>query len=72
MVKYPLWIQKKDYIIRYNMTAAAILIVDNVYPRQTTANNCNTAFSLHVAKSASDDYNFQLMLFVLRQCSYAT
>jgi len=25
---------------------------------QTTANNCKTAFSLHVVESASDDYNF--------------
>jgi len=27
-------------------------------PGQTTANNCKTAFSLHVVESASDDYNF--------------
>ena len=26
--------------------------------RQTTANNCKTAFSLHVVESASDDYSF--------------
>ena len=25
---------------------------------QTTANNCKTAFSLHVVESASDDYSF--------------
>jgi len=25
---------------------------------QTTANNCKTAFSLHVVESTSDDYNF--------------
>jgi len=25
---------------------------------QTTANNCKTAFSLHVVESASDEYNF--------------
>jgi len=25
---------------------------------ETTANNCKTAFSLHVVESASDDYNF--------------
>ena len=27
-------------------------------PRQTTANDCKTAFSLHVVESASDDCNF--------------
>jgi len=26
--------------------------------RQTTGNNCKTAFSLHVVDSVSDDYNF--------------
>jgi len=30
----------------------------SISPRQTTANNCKTAFSLHVVESASDDYNF--------------
>ena len=30
----------------------------SVSPGQTTANNCKTAFSLHVVESASDDYNF--------------
>jgi len=29
----------------------------SVYPRQTTANNYETTFSLHVVDSASDDYN---------------
>ena len=41
------------------MTAAAILIFDKIMsisPRQTTANNCKTAFSLHVVESASNDY----------------
>jgi len=39
--------------------AAIILIFDKcLSPRQTTANNCKTAFSLHVVESASDDYNF--------------
>ena len=39
MVKYPLWIQKNYYIIRYNIRAAAILIFDkiSISPRQTTA-----------------------------------
>ena len=42
------------------MTAAAILTFEKMFvsPRQTTANNCKTAFSLHVVESASDDYNF--------------
>jgi len=30
----------------------------SISPRQTTANNCKMAFSLHVVESASDDYNF--------------
>ena len=38
---------------------SAILIFDKcLSPRQTTANNCKTAFSLHVVESVSDDYNF--------------
>jgi len=50
---------KKYYIIRHNMGTAAILIFDKcLSPRQTTANICKTAFSLHVVESASDDYNF--------------
>ena len=28
------------------------------------ANNCNTAFSLLVVESASDDYNFQLLFWL--------
>ena len=43
------------------MRTAAILISDKcLSSKQTTANNCKTAFSLHVVESASDDYNFQL------------
>ena len=58
MVKYPHWVQKY-YIIRHNTRTAAMLIFDKcLSPRQTTANNCKTAFSLHVVESASDDYNF--------------
>jgi len=30
----------------------------SISPWQATANNCKTAFSLHVVESASDDYNF--------------
>ena len=41
------------------MRMAAILIFDKCFsPRQTTANNCKSAFSLHVVESSSDDYNF--------------
>ena len=41
------------------MRAAAILIFDKcLYPSKTMANNCKTAFSLHIVESASDDYNF--------------
>ena len=62
MVKYPFWVQKNYYIIRYNMSAAAILTFEKcLYLRgtgQTTANSCKTAFSLHVVESASDDYSF--------------
>ena len=61
MVKYPYYrIRYKNYyIIRHNIRTAAILIFDKcLSPRHTTANNCKTAFSLHVVESASDDYNF--------------
>jgi len=59
MVKCPQCAQKY-YIIRHNMRTAAILIFHKcLSPRQlTTANNCKTAFSLHVVESASYDYNF--------------
>jgi len=58
MVKYPA-LGTKNYIIRHNMRTAAILIFDKCLSlRQTRANNCKTAFSLHVVESASDDYNF--------------
>jgi len=50
---------KNYYIIRHNMMTAAILIFDKcLSPREITANNCKTAFSLQVVESASDDYNF--------------
>jgi len=60
MAKYCTRIGYKNYyIIRHNMRTAAILLFDKcLSPRQTTANNCKTAFSLHVVESASDDYNF--------------
>jgi len=42
------------------MRAVAIFIFDkmSISLRQTTANNCKTAFSLHVVDSADDDYSF--------------
>ena len=41
------------------MRAVAILIFDKcLSTRHITANNCQTAFSLYVVESASDDYNF--------------
>jgi len=43
-------------IIQYKIRAAAIIL--SISPRQTTANNCKTAFSLHIVESASDEYNF--------------
>jgi len=46
-------------IIGYNIRAATTLTFHmSISPGQTTANNCKTAFSLHVVQSASDDYNF--------------
>ena len=40
------------------MRTAVILTFDKcLSPRQTTANNYETTFSLHVVESASDDYN---------------
>ena len=58
MVKYPLWIQKLLY---YTIQHESGRHIDfrhmSISPRQTTANNCKTAFSLHVVESASDDYS---------------
>jgi len=59
MVKYPFGVQKN--ITLYD-TAWGSHHVDfremSISPGQTTANNCKTAFSLHVVESASDDNNF--------------
>jgi len=57
MVKYPLWIQKLLYYTIQNEGGRHIDF-RQMSPRQTTANNCKTAFSLHVVDSASDDYSF--------------
>jgi len=59
MVKYPLWVQKLLYYTKQHDGGRHIDFRQmSVSPRQTAANNCKTAFSLHVVESASDDYNF--------------
>jgi len=59
MVKYPLWVQKLlYYTIEHDGGRHIDFRQMYVSPRQTTANNCKTAFSLHVVESASEDYNF--------------
>ena len=59
MVKYPLWVQKLLY---YTIQHEGGRHIDfrqmSISPTQTTANDCKTAFSLHVVESASDDYSF--------------
>jgi len=59
MVKYPLWIQQLFY---YKIQHESGRHIDfrqmSISPRQTTANNCKTTFSLHVVESASEDYSF--------------
>jgi len=58
MVKYPFWVQKLlHYTIREGGRHIDFRQI-SVSPGQTTANNCKTAFSLHVVESASDHYNF--------------
>jgi len=37
----------------------------SISPMQTTANNCKTAFSLHVVESASDDYTASSFVSVM-------
>ena len=59
MVKYSFWVQKLlHYTIQHECGHHTDFRQMSVSPRQTTANNCKTAFSLHVVESASDDYNF--------------
>jgi len=59
MVKYPHWIQKLLYsTIQHEGGRHIDFRQMSLSPRQTTANNCKTAFSLHVIESASDDYSF--------------
>jgi len=56
MVKYPHWVQKLLYYTKQHEDGRHIDFRQS--PRQTTAKNCKTAFSLHVVESASDDYIF--------------
>jgi len=55
MVKYPFWVQK---LLQHEGGRHIEFRQMSISPGQTTANNCKTAFSLHVVESASDDYNF--------------
>ena len=59
MVKYPFWVQQLlHYTIQHEGDRHIQFRQMSISPRQTTANNCKTAFSLHVVESASGDYNF--------------
>jgi len=59
MVKYPRWIQKLLYYTILHEVGRHIHFRQmSICLRQTTANNCKTAFSLHVVESTSDDYSF--------------
>jgi len=60
MVKYPHWVQKLLYYTAQHEDGRHVDFDKCLSPRQTTANNCKTqtAFSLHVVESASDDDNF--------------
>ena len=58
MVKYPLWVRKLLYSIQHEGGRHIDFRQMFISAGQTTANNCKTAFSLHVVESASDDYSF--------------
>jgi len=59
MVKYTLWIQNLLYYTTQHEGGRHIHFRQmSISPRQTTANNRKTAFSLHVVESANNDYNF--------------
>ena len=66
MVKYPFSVQKILYYTTQHDDGRLIDFLQqySLSPRQTTANNCKTAFSLHVVESASDDYNFLLNILL--------
>jgi len=59
MVKYPFSVQK---LLHYTIQHDGGRHIDfrqkmSISSGQTTANNYETAFSLHVVESASDEYN---------------
>jgi len=58
MVKCPHWVQKLLYYTTQHEDTAILIFDKFLSPRQTTANNCKTVFSLYVVDSASDDNNF--------------
>jgi len=69
MVKYPLWIQKLLY---YTMQHEGGRHIDfrqmSISPRQTTANNCKTAFSLYMSSKAlatttASSININIIIF---------
>ena len=62
MVKYPRWIQKILYYTIQHEGGRHIFQQMSISVRQTTANNCKTAFCLHVVESASDDYSFKFYI----------
>ena len=57
MVKYLFRVQK---LLHYTIQHEGGRLIDfrEISPGQTTANNCKTAFNLHVVESASGDNNF--------------
>jgi len=59
MVKYLFWVQK---LLHYTIQHEGGRHIDFrhlcISLGQTTANNCKTAFSLHVVENVSDDYSF--------------
>ena len=66
MVKYPLWIGLLIllyYTIQHEGGGHIDFRQMSMSPRQTTANNCKTAFSLHVVESASDGCSVSLCIF---------
>jgi len=54
-----MWVQKLLYYTQQHEGGRHIDFQQMyVSPGLTTADNCKTAFSLHVVESASDDYSF--------------
>ena len=59
MAKYPFCVRKLlYYTIQHDGGRHVDFRQMSIFPRQTTANNCKTAFSLNVVESDSDEYNF--------------